>query len=46
VEIHAATSLPMISALLDAGAAALDQNDQHDNKKYACDDPNNCGAIH
>jgi hypothetical protein len=34
------------SRLLDPGAAALDQNDQNDDKQYAADDLNDGGAIH
>lgn len=32
--------------LLDARAATLDENHQHDDKQNTCDDPNNCGTFH
>jgi hypothetical protein len=35
-----------LPALLNAIAAALDQEEQYNNKKYACNDPDNCRIHH
>jgi hypothetical protein len=32
--------------LLDFGAAALDENHQHDYEQDAADNANNCGTVH
>jgi hypothetical protein len=41
------TAIPPVKlVLLDPCAATLNQNDQNDDKKHACDDPDNHGASH
>jgi hypothetical protein len=40
------TELSMNVELLDASPAALDQDDQHENKKHAGSDPDKCCLIH
>jgi len=43
---HCHTGLPMKASLLDPRAAALNQDNQNDDKQHTCDNLNNCGAIH
>jgi hypothetical protein len=43
---HYTTGLPMKASLLHPSAAALNQDNQNDDKQHTCDNLNNCGAIH
>jgi hypothetical protein len=46
VRINDATSRGGMPRLLYAGAAALNQNSQHNHKQDACGDPDHCDVIH
>ena len=39
-------SLLVSPPLLDAGATALNQDDQHENKKHAGSNPDDCRCVH